>query len=128
MPELDMQQIISDLNTRIRTLEAKYTNLGERLLIVNQNMISEYKHIHKELRTFDTDIKDIKHSLFQIKEVLQDITKELGKFAKKEHIKVLEKYINVWNPINFVTEEDVIRILEKQKKDVKPEKKGKKKG
>jgi len=38
-------------------------------------------------------------------------------FAKQSDIKVLEKYINMWNPIEFVTEKDVLRILENKKGD-----------
>ena len=31
--------------------------------------------------------------------------------AKKEHVKVLEKYINMWEPVNFVTKKDVEDIV-----------------
>ena len=34
---------------------------------------------------------------------------------RKEQIKVLEKYINMWNPLNFVTEEEVLELIEKNK-------------
>ena len=123
MPEADLQYIISDLNARMRTLESKYSNLGERLLIVNQNMIEEYKKIHQQIRLIDSDMKDIKHDLFQIKEALKNLVHEMQNFAKKDSIKVLEKYINMWNPLSFVTEEDVKRML----KDELKNKQGKKK-
>ncbi|MBI4448282.1 hypothetical protein HY643_04840, partial [Candidatus Woesearchaeota archaeon] len=44
----------------------------------------------------------------------------LTSFAKKENVKVLEKYINLWNPLNFVTREEAKRIA----KEVLEEKKG----
>jgi len=32
-------------------------------------------------------------------------------FARKDTLKVLEKYINMWDPLKFTTEEDVMRIV-----------------
>lgn len=40
-------------------------------------------------------------------------------FSRKEDVRVLEKYINLWNPMKFVTEEDVKRILSSKKEDEK---------
>ena len=126
MAEADLQFIISDLNTRIRSLESKYSGQGERLLIVNQNMIDEWKKIHTELRIVDSDLKELKHDLFQIKEAMKNLVHEMQNFARKDSIKVLEKYINIWNPLSFVTEEDVKRIV-KAEASLASEKMGKKK-
>ncbi len=38
---------------------------------------------------------------------------ELEFFARKENLKVLEKYINLWNPLNFVTKEEVLELTSK---------------
>jgi hypothetical protein len=38
--------------------------------------------------------------------------KEMEIFARKDEIKVLEKYINLWNPIEFITEEELNKKLE----------------
>ena len=39
------------------------------------------------------------------------IIKELQSVARKEEVKVLEKYINLWNPIKFVTSNEVEQIV-----------------
>jgi len=49
-------------------------------------------------------------------EAYYDIIKELDIFAKKEQLKVLEKYINLWNPLNFVTTKEVEKIIEEKLK------------
>ncbi|MFH0936375.1 MAG: hypothetical protein V1815_01695 [Candidatus Woesearchaeota archaeon] len=125
MPEeyqTDLTYVLSDLNTRTRTLEGKYNILGERLLIVNQNMIEEYKKMINELRTQESDILELKKEIENLKDILRQILKEIDSFAKKENIKVLEKYINLWSPLKFVTEkevEDIInRKLEQKKGDI----------
>ena len=45
---------------------------------------------------------------------LNGFLRETDFFAKKNDIKVLEKYINLRNPLEFVTENDVERIIERK--------------
>ena len=113
--DVDITYIVSELGARIRTLENKYNLLGERLLIVNQNMIEEYKKLIKELRMINADIREMKADVANVKETANNIVKEMENFAKKEQIKVLEKYIDLWNPLNFVTEEQLNERLTKRR-------------
>ncbi len=113
----EINPVLSDIINRIRTLESKYNLLGERLLIVNQNMIAQYKKSLPELKVINSDVKDIRSELFKLKEIIKDLTKEMQFFATKEDIKVLEKYINLWNPMKFITEEELDKILEEKLKN-----------
>ena len=110
-PQVDIAYLLSDLNSRVRILESKYNLLGERLLVVNQNMIEEYKKIISEIKTFETDLKELKIEILNLKETLSRVIKEMDFFARKEHLKILEKYINMWNPMDFVTEAEVTRLI-----------------
>ncbi|MCX6711902.1 MAG: hypothetical protein NT139_02610 [Candidatus Woesearchaeota archaeon] len=112
--ETDLNYVLSDLNTRTRTLEGKYNILGERLLVVNQNMIEEYKKLIQETKTHEDDLNELRKEIENLKDILKQILKEIDSFAKKENIKVLEKYINLWNPLNFVTEQEVEDLIKKQ--------------
>ena len=118
MPQ-DLNTVLSDFNARIRALEGKYSQFGERLLVVNQNMIEEYKKIVKEIKVIEEEMKELRVDVLHMKEALKDFSKESELFAKKNDLKVLEKYINLWDPLKFITEEDVQRILAEEKKGVK---------
>lgn len=122
----DQYSILNELNTRLRILEGKYNLMRERLFIINENMIDHYKTLSIEMRSLKTDMKEIKESLFSLKEATREVVKELDFFARKEQLKILEKYINMWNPFDFVTEEDVLKLIEKKKvKNAKPKKRKK---
>ena len=110
----DPNQILSEIVNRVRSLESKYNLLGERLLVVNQNMINQFKKNSAEFKAINDDIKEIRAELFKTREIIRDLSRELGFFATKEHIKALEKYINIWNPMKFITEDDLIKILEEK--------------
>ena len=118
----DSSSVINEINNRVRLLENKQSLVRDRMLIINQNMIDEYKKLMIEIRTINSDIKEIKSDLFTIKETIHSLVKELDSFAKKENVKVLEKYINLWNPLNFVTEKQVLELIKSVKKSGKHKK------
>lgn len=121
------QDILLDITGRVRSLEGKYNLLRDRVLLINNNMIDEYKKIVTEIKVINEDVKQIKEDIFKIKESMRHLIKDNELFAKKDYLQFLEKYINLWNPMNFVTEEDVIKIIErnKQTKSTKIEEKPK---
>jgi len=118
----DISYFISDLNSRVRTLENRYELLSERLLIVNQNMIESYKKLSTELNKITQELKTIKTSLTTLKETIKNLIKEMPEFATKQELKILEKYINFWNPLNFVTQKDIDNIINEKLKALKQKK------
>ena len=110
-----MANVIADLNSRARVLEERYNLLRERLLVVNQNMIEEYKKVVQDLKVINSDVKEIKEDLIHVRETIKDMIKEMEAFARKDNLKILEKYINMWNPLNFVTEKEVRQIIMEEK-------------
>ncbi|MBS3134859.1 hypothetical protein J4406_00595 [Candidatus Woesearchaeota archaeon] len=103
---------------RVRVLESKYNYLRDRIILINENLISEYKKMNQDIKIIDSEIKDLKKDIFEMKEAMRHVLNEMKNFASKEHFKVLEKYINMWNPFNFVTEEEVLNLI-KNKRGVK---------
>ncbi len=116
----DPSQLILDLNGRIRALENKYNVLTERLLVVNQNMIEEYKQIMKELRNVSNETKQSRIKTEHTQEVVKDVVKEMKIFAKKDQLKVLEKYIDMINILELVTTEQLDKKLERFKSELNP--------
>lgn len=115
----DPYMIINDLNTRVRILEGKYNLTRERMLIINQNMLDHYKKLNSNIKGVEEDLSEIKESINLLKETIKDMIKELRLLARKEELKILEKYINLWNPLSVVTKEEVEEIVEKRLKNVR---------
>jgi len=115
--QVDFGQVVNELTNRIRILEAKQSLFSEKLLVMNQNMIEEYKRIVEDNKKLNLTIDVLNEDIGNMKNVMRHLTQEASNFAKKEDVKVLEKYINLWNPLNFVTENDVLRMI--GKKEVK---------
>lgn len=107
---------VNEISGRIRVLESKYSLARERIFLVNQNMVDSHKQFMVHIDNINSDIKEIKNDIYIIKDTLRTIIKEFDAFAKKEDLKVLEKYINMWSPLKFVTEAQVLELIKKNSK------------
>ena len=107
------QQIIYELVNRIRILESKQNLFSEKLLVMNQNMIEEHKKVIEGIKKVKNSLKGMEEDLDNVRSVVRHLSEEASKFAIKEDVKVLEKYINLWDPLKFVTEDDVKEMIKK---------------
>lgn len=110
------QNWLLDVASRVRTTEGQYNLLRDRVLIVNNNMIMQYKKTNSEMNELNKDLKELKEEIFKLKEAIRHLLSDVELFAHKDQVTVLEKYINLWSPMKFVTETEVIRLIEKHSK------------
>ncbi len=108
----ELAQNMRDLSRRLRTLEERYTDLRKNLQITEQNMIAENKKSAHHMRTLTTDIDELKREITSINDKFDIVIRELKTTAKKEDVQVLEKYINLWEPVNFVTSNHVKKMID----------------
>ena len=102
---------VNSLNRLLRLLEEGFTNLRRFFQVTEENMLAKNKHFSAEIKTVTSDINDIKKDVQDIKDKLFLVIKEFQTVARKEEVKVLEKYINLWNPIKFVTQNEIEQII-----------------
>ena len=113
---------IGNLGRRLRILEESFTNLRSILQVTEQNMLSKNKLFATDVRALTSDIGDIKKEIAEIKEKILEVVIELREGAKRDELKVLEKYINFWNPVKFVTQNEVEAIVNETLKREKEKK------
>ena len=82
-------------------------------------MLSKNKTSSTDIKTLTSDINEIRKEMLDMKEKILMIVKDLEGAAKINEVKVLEKYINLWNPVKFVTQNEVERIIDEKIKDQK---------
>ena len=94
---------------RTRTLEARYSTLERRNQVVEENMIEHHRKISSEIRLINEDLSEIKKQIEQLNDRISAITAELSQSARKEEMLTLKKYVDYWQPLNFVTQNKVGR-------------------
>jgi len=102
---------LSLVGRRVRVLEERYNTLRRKSQVTEQNMVTTNKKLMTDIKTLTTEMNEIKKEIEGIKGTLRQIIEELKKNAKKEEVKILEKYVNLWEPIKFVTRNEVEKIV-----------------
>ena len=108
------------INSRLRILEERFSNTQKREQVTEQNVLAHNRKMGADLKTTASDIRELKNRLEETREALQRIVNEINTMAKKEEVDVLKKYLNLWEPVKFVTTNQVERIV----KEMIEEKKG----
>ncbi len=78
-----------------------------------QNMLSMQKKLQTDMKAMTLDLSEVKQAMRLMKEQTELIIRELKQSAKKEEVAVLEKYIRLWEPLNFVTRAELEKALKK---------------
>ncbi|MFH1916082.1 MAG: hypothetical protein ABIJ21_02355 [Nanoarchaeota archaeon] len=105
----DLSLSISDIGSRLRVLEERYANLRKKTQITDQNLIETEKGMMKELEELNQQVMDLKHGLFEINEKITTMLGELSNCVKEYDFNVYAKYIELWEPANFITKNEVGR-------------------
>jgi predicted RNase H-like nuclease (RuvC/YqgF family) len=117
-PGIDMGKNVSDLagelnnvSRRLMVLEERYTNLRKKTQVTDQNMLTNNKKVMTEIQTTNSEIDELKKQLADIIDKMKIIVRELKDCAKKQEVDVLNKYINIWQPINFITRDSALKLI-----------------
>lgn len=102
---------VNSLSRRLRLVEEGFTNLRRFFQATEENIVAKNKLYTAEIKTITSDISEIRKEMQEIREKLLLVIKELQTVARKEEVKVLEKYINLWNPIKFVSQNEIEGII-----------------
>lgn len=108
--------LLADFSTRMNDLEENMRLLKERLAVVSQTVLKQNDRLNKEIVVLKDDISGLRNDIDRLKEAVEHIVAESAELARKEELKVLERYMKMFEPLKFATEDDVKRIVSKMMK------------
>ncbi len=109
-------EIIVNLNARLRTLESRHKDLRQMVAFLRNNVQEIRKIISEELKDTGADLRSLERRFDDFEMALDILKKEVVLRTPKEEFDVLKKYIEYWNPANFVTVDQLGEELSKLKK------------
>ncbi len=96
----------------VRALESKVNNLLREVDVLKNDFTRKQGDLKKELKTINDDFVELRHQQEGMLQKMDLVVKELRKTAGMEEVQVLKKYLELWSPLNFVTQRDVERVVE----------------
>ena len=101
----------SSMNRRVKILEERFTNMRNRTQVVEQNMLAKHRNFFTEIKTLSLEMIEIKKEINEIKDRVVMLAKEMEVFARREEVEILRKYIDLWNPVKFVSKNEIETIV-----------------
>lgn len=114
-PAINFNEVMSqvgDISRRMRIIEERYDTLRKKTQLTDQNVIGSNRKIFSEIKSTNDELVELRRDINDIKDKIKLIIAELKSCAKTEQVKVLEKYINIWEPVNFVTQKQVKKLID----------------
>lgn len=113
----EMAVVGSQLNnvaTRLKILEERYSTLRKKTQTAEHNIVEVEKNHYDDLRILNDDISEIRHKMRDIVEKVSLLTDEVENFASRNDLTVIQKYVEYWQPLDFVTRKEVNDFLRKK--------------
>lgn len=103
--------IMADFATKLKDVEERLNMLKERLMLLNRTFLKEMARLNSEILTLKESARSIKEDMEKVKEGLEHIMRESAGLVRKEELNALQRFMRLWEPLKFVREEDVKRMI-----------------
>ena len=107
----DLAGELNNISRRLMVLEERYSNLRKKTQVTDQNMLNSNKKVMTEIQTNHSEIDEVRKQIADMVDKMKIIVRELKDCAKKQEVDVLNKYINIWQPINFITRDTAMKLI-----------------
>ena len=111
----NLPQMLDSVNRRITILEDRYDMVRKQHQYNEQNFIKGKQDLHKEIQVLDSQLRDLNQNISKLTEQVTTLNEELKNCAKKEDVEVIEKFLDLIEPLNFVTIEEAKRMISEKK-------------
>ncbi len=103
---------VSKLYAWLKGLEVKINKLSREFDLVKNESLRKGAQSKKDLRHINQELLELREQQEKLSQKVDLIIKELKQTAGKEELDVIKKYLEFWNPLNFVTQNDLERLFE----------------
>lgn len=113
----------------VKSLESKVNAIVREVDLIKNDFIKKNTSLRQEIKIVGEETLELKRDQEKTLQKMDLIIKELRQTAGIEEVLTLKKYLEFWNPLHFVTQRDLERLVEikmeeqnnrKQEKDLKP--------
>ena len=90
---------LAKINRRLTLMENRFSNLSDHVSLIENSLNERHKDSGKNVSNIEISVKEIRDRVSNFELELKKFNGIISNFASKQDIKILERYINFWNPI-----------------------------
>src|SRR3989344_5535691 len=104
--DFDMSQDYSQ-SSRLRDFEEKQKLLKDRVLLVGENLVDLRSEVSVSISSMKKELELLKDSLERVEDAVKRFSEDLDGKARKEDLLILQKQAKMFDPLKFVTFDDL---------------------
>ncbi|MFT4244766.1 MAG: hypothetical protein ACMXYB_04925 [Candidatus Woesearchaeota archaeon] len=97
---------------RQKNLESKVEIVDEKAELLDHNIVKEIRTLNQDIKHLRDEVHDLKHSIEIFQEFQSKVKKQFKITAAHDDVQKLERYIDLWNPMQFATREELLDMKE----------------
>ncbi len=109
-------QGMTDLSRRLRVLEERYTVLRRKGQLAEENFIRDMQELRDSVEMVSEEATALRRLLVEVDDKLDRFLEQAKNAAPREDVLLLKKYIEMWDPMQYLTREEARRLLEQRRK------------
>ncbi len=102
-----------EVNTKIRDFEEKQRILKDRVILIGKNFIEAKEELDKKILEIKKHLEELRQTSERTKSLLESVSGEFSKFARKEDLDILAKQAKMFQPLDFVLKSDLEKLKNK---------------
>lgn len=100
-----------DIGQRLKMVEERLANLRSRFQVIEQNLLENKKKQSTDVKVVHSELDDAKKEMDDLRSKMKMIVNEMKMAAKDEDLQVIKKYLEYFEPVNFVTRKEVHNVV-----------------
>lgn len=105
---------ISTISRRLKLLENSLSNLRKTTENLEKNTVEQQKENRRDIKILEEENAELKETIRTLKNTLKKIADDMANVARSDEVKVIKKYLDLWNPVKFTTPDMVTRIVREE--------------
>ena len=102
-PNPKVLEEISQVNRRLKLVETSLRTMRSKVDSIERNQIENNKDNRRDIKTLEQENDELHSTLREIKQNMKIMAVEMQGAAKSEEVKVIQNYLDLWNPVKFVS-------------------------
>ena len=116
--QTDVKKQVSNVSARMKLIENHVDTLRSHVDLLDSSLIEKHKLVIEEVRSVEDSVRGLRADIDMVKDLTERIAKRLEDLASRDQVKILERYVSLWQPMNFVTRSEIETVVKNILTDV----------
>ena len=110
---------VNETASRLAVLEERAANLRKKTQMTEQSLIDYEQEARADLKALTERLTELARKVDEVQEKINAMAGELANVVKKNELTVLERYLDLWQPLDFVTRDEAKLLIEDARRQKK---------